>query len=48
MELEKYIKAQKDIVAYKIIDNKTVYYSTTDNLVSQLIMMLNFGANCLT
>jgi hypothetical protein len=33
MELEKYLNTQKDITAYKIFDNKTVYYSTNDDYV---------------
>jgi 2-polyprenyl-3-methyl-5-hydroxy-6-metoxy-1,4-benzoquinol methylase len=32
MELENYLKIQKDITAYKIHENNTVYYSTNDKL----------------
>ena len=34
MELEKYLKNQKDITAYKIVDNKTVYYITNDDYIN--------------
>lgn len=33
MDLEKFILSQKEIIAYKIVDNKTVYYSTNDDYV---------------
>jgi 2-polyprenyl-3-methyl-5-hydroxy-6-metoxy-1,4-benzoquinol methylase len=35
MDLEKYLNNQKDIAAYKIVDNKTVYYSTNDDFINR-------------
>jgi 2-polyprenyl-3-methyl-5-hydroxy-6-metoxy-1,4-benzoquinol methylase len=35
MDLEKYLNNQKDITAYKIVDNKTVYYSTNDDYINR-------------
>jgi 2-polyprenyl-3-methyl-5-hydroxy-6-metoxy-1,4-benzoquinol methylase len=34
MDLEKFIKSQKDIIGYKIVDNKTVYYYTIEDFAN--------------